>query len=444
MDVITKAIDLLKQYPLCDYCLGRQFSILGHGLTNEERGRTIKQFLVLEANRLLLEEDVEGTEILQMIGLHGFSHLSFRTMKNLGITIMNEKKSCYLCGGAFENLDDLYRMIVDKLANFEFSTFLIGIKIDAQIEEKEDELRSRAKLKWGESMRSDFSREIGRRISKSTRKEISFERPDIVVIVDPFRKELSFQVNSFCIYGRYRKLIRGIPQAKWLCSNCLGQGCKYCKWKGKLYPDSVEELISKPLLQASKGTDVKIHAAGREDIDVLVLGSGRPFIIEILDPLKRSLDLEKLEMKINETSQGKIEVEGLVFTSKRSIKKLKAMSRANKVYRALIEFEKEISEETLSQLEERLKNMIIQQKTPSRVLHRRADKLRKKRLLSIVTQKKNANIVEMTLRVEGGFYIKEFISGDEGRTTPSITEVCEIAAKCLELDVLKINMEGFI
>ena len=49
----------------------------------------------------------------------------------------------------------------------------------------------------------------------------------------------------------------------------------------------------------------------------------------------------------------------------------------------------------------------------------------------------------MTLRVEGGFYIKEFISGDEGRTTPSITEVCKIAAKCLELDVLKINMEGF-
>jgi tRNA pseudouridine synthase 10 len=203
----------------------------------------------------------------------------------------------------------------------------------------------------------------------------------------------------------------------------------------------VEELISQPLLQATAGTDVKIHAAGREDIDARVLGSGRPFIIEVVNPVTRSVNLHLLEKEINSTSKGKIEVEPLEFTSKERVRKLKAGEGAEKVYRAKVEFEESISDEVLSRLEETMEETVIRQKTPTRVMHRRAQKLRKRRILKLKVKRLNPTLIELLVRCEGGLYIKEFINGDGGRTSLSVSEVTSIPARCVELDVLKVCVE---
>ncbi len=50
--------------------------------------------------------------------------------------------------------------------------------------------------------------------------------------------------------------------------------------------------------------------------------------------------------------------------------------------------------------------------------------------------------IEFTVHCQGGLYIKEFISGDEGRTTPSVAEILSVPAKSIELDVMDIDMEG--
>jgi tRNA pseudouridine synthase 10 len=47
----------------------------------------------------------------------------------------------------------------------------------------------------------------------------------------------------------------------------------------------------------------------------------------------------------------------------------------------------------------------------------------------------------MKIRCQGGLYIKELISGDEGRTDPSVATIINVEAKPLELDVLKVIME---
>jgi len=39
----------------------------------------------------------------------------------------------------------------------------------------------------------------------------------------------------------------------------------------------------------------------------------------------------------------------------------------------------------------------------------------------------------------GGLYIKELISGDDGRTKPSISEILNTPAECIELDVLEVG-----
>ena len=444
MEVLEKAQALLEKHPLCDHCLGRQFSMLGHGLTNGERGKAIKLLLVLEGSRLLLGQEERGRDLLKTVAINGFSEVASATLNNQGVVVENGAKECYLCDDTFKGLDALAERVVKMLSDHEFDTLLVGVRVGAGVEDREDELRAKVKIKWGESIRSDFSREIGKRVMKSTGKDVAFKRPDILVTINPFTGKIALRANSLHVFGHYRKLVRGIPQAKWVCSRCGGHGCETCKGTGKLYPESVEELIAQPLLQATGGSDVKIHAAGREDIDARVLGSGRPFIIEVLHPVKRRIDLERLGEEINRASQGKVEVEHLKFTSKVTVRKLKAVEGAEKVYRVIVEFAEKISDELLSGLEEMMENTLIMQQTPTRVMHRRAMKTRRRRLFRLQAKRVTPNRAEMTLRCEGGLYIKEFISGDGGRTTPSVTEFTQIQATCVELDVMKVYVKGFI
>ena len=78
--------------------------------------------------------------------------------------------------------------------------------------------------------------------------------------------------------------------------------------QAKLYPESVEELSSKPLLEAAEGEKTLFHASGREDIDARMLGTGRPFVIEVSKPKKRFVNLKEIEAKINAGAVGKVEV----------------------------------------------------------------------------------------------------------------------------------------
>ena len=48
------------------------------------------------------------------------------------------------------------------------------------------------------------------------------------------------------------------------------------------------------------------------------------------------------------------------------------------------------------------------------------------------------NRVELRLRCQGGLYIKELVTGDEGRTTPNVAELVGTRAVPLELDVLNV------
>ncbi|TRO50221.1 tRNA pseudouridine(54/55) synthase Pus10, partial [Candidatus Bathyarchaeota archaeon] len=256
-----------------------------------------------------------------------------------------------------------------------------------------------------------------------------------------FTEKARVQVNPLFVAGRYRKLVRDIPQSKWFCSSCRGRGCEKCGGTGKMYPESVEELASKPLLEAAEGEKTLFHASGREDIDARMLGSGRPFVIEISKPRKRFLNLKNLEAAVNANAEGKVEVSGLRFSSKDFVRRLKKGESAQKEYRVLIDFESEISEDELRLLEENLSGILIKQQTPLRVLHRRADLIREKYIYEVKVNKVSLRRAEMKIRCQGGLYVKELVSGDEGRTKPSVSELLENRAKPLKLDVLNVIMD---
>ena len=45
----------------------------------------------------------------------------------------------------------------------------------------------------------------------------------------------------------------------------------------------------------------------------------------------------------------------------------------------------------------------------------------------------------MKIKTEGGLYIKELISGDEGRSQPNVSEILGVEAVCEQLDVLEVS-----
>lgn len=439
MDVPHKASELLSKHPLCDHCLGRQFALLGYNMENNVRGKALKVSLTLQANHLAKEGNADGAKQLKILATNGFSKEAQETLKHLKKRIPKTSETkCFLCEGTFALLGDLTEKALAAMQSYEFSTYLVGIELPIKVEEREDEFKAAFNLGYSESIKHEFGRLFGKALGERTCKEADYLKPDLVAVINPFIEKVRLQVNPLFVAGRYRKLVRDIPQSKWFCSNCRGRGCDKCGGTGKLYPESVEELSSKPLLEATMGEKTAFHASGREDIDARMLGTGRPFVIEISKPKKRFFDLKEIETQINAGAAGKVQVSHLRFATKDVVRRLKKGEGSQKKYRLLAEFEKELSEEDLHVLEAKLSGALIKQQTPLRVLHRRADLTREKYIYKLKVKKVSLKRALMEISCQGGLYVKELVSGDEARTQPNVSDLLGNRAKTLKLDVLKV------
>jgi len=424
MKLVENVIRLMKRGYVCDYCLGRAFGNLLTGMSNKERGRTIRQTLAM------VFDSGENLEI----DLSNFYGIRLRNRK-----IEAVKKPCYFCDDVFERVEEIARNVIEKLKEYEFETFLIGTRLSSDLLQKEEEMIEEVGAEFYESLKSTLNREIGKIVEKELGKRVDKENPHIAILIDLERNTVSLQVKCLFVYGEYQKLSRNIPQATWYCTQCKGKGCEKCKGKGLLYPTSVQMIIEKPLLKATRGKKSKIHAEGREDIDARCL-AWRPFVIEIIKPKKRNIDLREIEKKINSSKKVKVRHLRFIDDGKQVIRKLK-MERSEKTYKAIVVFEKEIDKKKLSELKN-LSGAIIFQKTPTRVLVRRADKERKRRVIRISYRLVNKKTLELTIRASAGLYIKELITGDNGRTKPNISEILNNVPKKILLDVIKIHRGG--
>jgi len=399
---MSLASDILKETDgkICKHCLGRKLSKTIEGSNNIERADKV--------------------------------------CKDLGIDL--DDVDCVICDNIFNKLDDdLYDKIDAKINQLgvEFDTFLVGSQIPKDIQKRDEELSEKFNL-GVETIKKEVNRLIGLGIWERYGKDAEFERQDIVFNIDLTKKpKVRIQINPLYIEGKYNKFKRGIPQTKWPCTKCKGRGCEECNGTGKQYPESVEELISEHFLKLTKGREAKFHGAGREDIDVLMLGSGRPFVLEIKEPRIRKLDLAKLEAEINEINEGKTAYHNLHLCERPRKAEIKQSSPdAYKIYRAIVECDGAYDEEKLKEL---LDLNEINQQTPLRVLRRRTDMVRVKHVLDLSYEIIDDRHFSMKIKTEGGLYIKELISGDEGRSQPNVSEILGVNAICSQLDVLEVS-----
>ena len=207
-----------------------------------------------------------------------------------------------------------------------------------------------------------------------------------------------------------------------------------------MYETSVEELVAKEFLERTGGNDESFHGCGREDVNVRMLGNGRPFVLEIKNPKVRNLDLPQLEQKINTYNNGKVEVSNLRFSNRDEIVRIKSTG-FRKTYHVVFMGEKPLNKEKLKKAIQTLQGKTISQFTPSRVAHRRANMVREKKIYDCNIDLVDDSTGVLTLETESGTYIKELISGDDGKTKPSISEMIGVPCRVTELDVIEIKGE---
>jgi len=114
---------------------------------------------------------------------------------------------------------------------------------------------------------------------------------------------------------------------------------------------------------------------------------------------------------------------------------------ASKRYRMAIEFGEPVTADAFELALERLQGETLEQRTPNRVSHRRADRVRERTVYDIEGSRESQTEATVEVHGEGGLYVKELVSGDEGRTEPSLAGLVEAPAVVTALDVLAVEGE---
>jgi len=405
LDMKDKIIEILKGNYVCDRCLGRSFGQLITGMSNEERGKILRYYvaMLIDSGEKI---DVDNSN---------FYGINFHSKK-----IETKKpKECFVCSGLFKEIKKKANLSIKKLKKYDYDTFLVGCRLTPELINKEQELWERVGIEWCESIKNEINRELGIEIEKLTGKKMDRKSPDIIATFDLNKDDIELSVHPIYVYGKYQKLVRDMPQTK---------------WRRKIFKTSVQEIIEKPFLKQTKSINSSFHGSGREDINVRCLG-WRPFVLEIIEPLKRGIRLNESMKEVNKSK--KVKVKDLKIVDKEIVKKIK-FADYDKTYKAIVEFENPV--EGLKKISE-LKNTIITQKTPIRVLRRRVDKIRKRKIKDIKYKLLSSKKAEFTIKSQSGLYIKELISGDDGRTQPNVSDLIKNKVKKIDLDVIKIHCD---
>ncbi|MDS0256952.1 tRNA pseudouridine(54/55) synthase Pus10 [Thermoplasmatales archaeon AK] len=379
---------------LCYPCLGSFSGIRDPAITDEERGRT-----VLEHFRDKLTAWIEPSD----------------------------QDSCEICQGIFLSLDKLAGVVKKDLGEYEFSTILVGSREPSQASELEKEISMIIGSDF-DPLKKRFNRKFGKLLEEQMGKAVDFLDPDIIVTVDLRYFSFSYTVKSLYVGGTYTKDSRNIPQTRWIHAPVNDADA------------SVESVIGNPLCEMAKGENFYLHGSGREDVDVRMLGNGREFILEVSGPRIRSLDLSEATRKINNNRFG-VQVANLRFSSKPDVARIKK-AEYDKSYRAVVRASGAVNSERLLSAAQNLSGKDIYQRTPLRVSTRRSDIVRVRNIRNIRIEQVSGETFTMVTRAQSGTYIKELITGDSGRTVPSLSQEYGEPLEVLALDVIWIHRDG--
>ena len=344
MELLERVKQILEKYDICDECLGRQFHTIIPKIPNREKGRILRSFVLFD---------------------YLFNNKEVKIKKN---------EMCYLCSNISNKTDSYVEKIKKKLENYEYKNFLIGSKIPEELVSKEEEFWEENGVDFCEAIKSSFNREIGYNLKIQTRKQIKFENPDIMVIVDIEKNKIGLQISPLYIEGSYKKNTT----------------------KGK-----VQKLIEKTLLKESQATEAIFYSIGRLEQNVKT-NCYRPFVIMLRNPKKRRVGLKKIRKEINKNKS--VTVSNLTYSDREALEKMKN-EKITASYQATLEFDKKFKKEEIKETRKKLTDLrnrrvlqFLKKKTRKPYIRKLEGKLKGKKLILDV---------ESTV----GFSINSFLKG---------------------------------
>ena len=359
------------------------------------------------------------------------------------LKVNDDVDCCPFCEDLFLDLDLISTRIAKAIEGIECSKIQLGIHFAKDQVAAEEVLRTSIAATGSRPLKSTLSDSIQVAVAdKVPGIQWVKERPEVMILLDTLTLGVNVDIRALFMYGRYRKLERGIPQTRWPCRACRGRdgGCESCNWTGQQYPDSIQSLVCEILVKRTEAKSDAFHGMGREDIDVQCIGNGRPFVAELKSPLRRTVDFDKLMKEINKAAKGKIEVTGLRNSNRAEVARIKE-TKAEKSYTIRFTCNHGLEPDEIKTRIQSLSGQVLEQQTPQRVAHRRADKIRKRKVVSIDNVHVEDNEIEFDVRCESGTYVKELVHSDEGRTNPSVAAVLEADCEVIWLDVKDIHAD---
>lgn len=259
----------------------------------------------------------------------------------------------------------------------------------------------------------------------------------------PVHVRVDVSVATIALAGEYRKLSRVVSQTPWHVDSDPESETKNTR-----FATSVEQVVTaglSPIFAAEKAT---FSAGGREDVDVRMLGSGRPFLVELFNPkiIPTLVDATMLRNALAASARASsaVEVANLRVVEKTHAEQIKKCEgERRKRYRCVVWTADSFTEAALRRALEPRGGFLLHQKTPLRVLHRRTLAVRERQVHRAHVHRVLApQFFVLDVDAAAGTYIKEFVHGDNGRTTPNVASILGCTADILQLDVLSVGTTG--
>ena len=309
---------------------------------------------------------------------------------------------CFICGGLFNKINQVVDKIlyIIKSNGYEYTSFSIGTSLPLNMFDREDHYRSILKVKGIENIKTSFNNLIRCEFKRRTKKKLILSKPDIMINV------------------------KILPTSKFsvdVISNNIYLFCRYNKKKMMPQRDtqmSVERIIKDNLLNYTNANDVLINWHGGEDDNSLVLGNGRAFSVNVINPRMRNIKKKSFQdngisFRINEVSDSLNNKNTINFITK---------------IKNYVETQAPIDPKNLKQIN-LLSNSIVQ--------YRYKSKLIKKQVYTISTKLLDPFHFVVTCLCDKGLFIKQFVEGRDW-IDPNLSSQISNECKCLKFDILDV------
>jgi tRNA pseudouridine synthase 10 len=318
---------------------------------------------------------------------------------------------------------DIARSAAVEARRYQFRTFAVGVSLPDGLQEREDELRSELKLKGKETIKIQAARLVAAQISDLLERRVDKQRPDLTIVVDFGAGGVSVSSRPVYFYGRYAKPA-GVLQRRSFCEHCRGAGCEKCRGTGFDRRPSVEGALRRKF-QDFSGSDRMIFTwLGSEDRQSRVYPPGRPFVVEVKSPRKRTFP-RKFRARIRgglvSVSSGKVLAsKPLRLPSFRFLTRIRATA-ASKVY-----------PERLQELSSRFRKAFVTFERPN-------NRPARKTVYRVSATARGRKLF-IDAELDGGLPVKRFVSGD--LVSPSVSEVLKTEVGCRSFDICGVKEIG--